>query len=167
VGIDWSRVSNPSSAVNLSGTTVNLVNTLTTYTGNTPQTGDSFVRLGAPVNASISADIAEVEAETDGIAAIPTNPLLTTDLRLNDLDAPVSGVPAAVLAAVVEAAAGAAPQFAVQDVLKQVLAMCAGKTTNMGTANGHVTNPAGTKNRVTADTSDPSNNRTPSGWDNS
>lgn len=48
------------------------VDTLTTYTGNTPQTGDSFIRLGAPAGASIAADLAEIEAETDGIAAIPT-----------------------------------------------------------------------------------------------
>lgn len=45
--------------------------------------------LGTPV-VSISADIAEVEAETDGIAAIPTNPLLTTDVRLDNLDTTVS-----------------------------------------------------------------------------
>lgn len=45
--------------------------------------------LGTPA-VSVSADIAEIEAETDGIAAIPTNPLLTTDTRLNNLDATIS-----------------------------------------------------------------------------
>lgn len=54
------------------------------------QTGDSYSRLGAPAGASVSADIAEIEAETDGIASIPTNPLLTTDARLNNLDATIS-----------------------------------------------------------------------------
>lgn len=44
-----------------------LVDTLTTYTGNTPQTGDSFARLGAPAGASVSADIAAIEAQTDDI----------------------------------------------------------------------------------------------------
>lgn len=46
----------------LSGAVVNvdLVDTLTTYTSNTPQTGDSFARLGAPAGASVSADIAAV-----------------------------------------------------------------------------------------------------------
>jgi hypothetical protein len=39
---------------------VTLVDTVTTYTGNTPQTGDGFARLGAPVGASISADIAAI-----------------------------------------------------------------------------------------------------------
>ena len=47
--------------------TVTTVGTLTTYTGNTPQTGDSFARLGAPAGASISADIAAVKSETDTI----------------------------------------------------------------------------------------------------
>jgi hypothetical protein len=46
--------------------------------------------IGSPTNASISADLAEIESETDGIAAIPTNPLLTTDVRLNHLDADIS-----------------------------------------------------------------------------
>lgn len=45
-GIDLGNVENPTTTLNLSGTTVNLVNTLTTYTGNTPQTGDSFARIG-------------------------------------------------------------------------------------------------------------------------
>lgn len=44
-----------------------LVDTLTTYTGNTVQTGDSFARLGAPAGASVSADIAGVQSDTDNI----------------------------------------------------------------------------------------------------
>lgn len=36
-------------------------------TGNVAQTGDSFVRIGAPVGASISADIAGVQADTDNL----------------------------------------------------------------------------------------------------
>ena len=57
-----------------------LVDTLTTYTGNTPQTGDAFARLGAPAGASVSADIAAIEAQTDdigaagaGLTAVPWN----------------------------------------------------------------------------------------------
>lgn len=46
-GIDWANVGSPTTAVNLSATTTNLVNTVTTYTGNTVQTGDSFARIGA------------------------------------------------------------------------------------------------------------------------
>jgi len=37
--------------------------------GHTPQTGDSFARIGAPVGASISADLAAVKAETAAAAA--------------------------------------------------------------------------------------------------
>lgn len=66
-----------------------LTDTLTTYTSNTPQTGDSFAylgtnmgllganltaaddavmtRIGAPVGASISADVAAVQADTDNL----------------------------------------------------------------------------------------------------
>jgi hypothetical protein len=51
--------------INASGhvSRVTLTDTLTTYTGNTPQTGDSFARLGAPVGASVSADIAAIDAQ--------------------------------------------------------------------------------------------------------
>lgn len=45
---------------------------------------------GAPAAGSIDDQLAEIEGETDGIAAIPTNPLLTTDSRLNNLDATIS-----------------------------------------------------------------------------
>lgn len=71
---------------------VTLTKTLTTYTGNTPQTGDAFARLGAPSGASVSADIASVaiidlaikavtdllvvaQAEPTGIPAVNDTPL--------------------------------------------------------------------------------------------
>lgn len=38
--------------------------TITTYTGNTPQTGDAYARLGAPAGASIAADIATRASQT-------------------------------------------------------------------------------------------------------
>ena len=40
--------------------TNNVIPTVTTLTGHTAQTGDNFARIGAPVGASISADIADV-----------------------------------------------------------------------------------------------------------
>lgn len=48
-----------SMGINASGhiSRVVLVDTLTTYTGNTPQSGDTYVRLGAPTLATIAADI--------------------------------------------------------------------------------------------------------------
>lgn len=44
-----------------------LVDTLTTYTGNTVQTGDSYARLGAPAGASHAADVAAVKSDTGTI----------------------------------------------------------------------------------------------------
>jgi hypothetical protein len=43
------------------------VDTLTTYTGDTPQTGDAFARLGAPAGTSVSADMAAVKSDTGTI----------------------------------------------------------------------------------------------------
>lgn len=69
-GITYQVATNlPGEAVTLAGTqtfnntgswTGNIIgtlSTLTTYTGNTPQTGDAYARLGAPSGASIDADI--------------------------------------------------------------------------------------------------------------
>jgi len=44
-----------------------LTDTVTTYTGNTPQTGDAYARLGAPAGASVSADVAAVKSDTAAI----------------------------------------------------------------------------------------------------
>lgn len=49
--------------INLSGGHVTNVDTLTTYTGNTPQTGDSYARLGAPAGASHAADVAAINTK--------------------------------------------------------------------------------------------------------
>lgn len=69
-GIDWGNVENPSTSVNLSATTTNLCNTITTYTGNTVQTGDSFARIGAN-GASLTAlaQASVLGALTDAAAA--------------------------------------------------------------------------------------------------
>jgi hypothetical protein len=44
-----------------------LTDTLTTYTNNTPQTGDSFARLGAPAGASIAADLVVIDNFVDDL----------------------------------------------------------------------------------------------------
>lgn len=46
-GIDWANVENKTTANDLSATDIQLADTVTTYTGNTVQTGDSFARIGA------------------------------------------------------------------------------------------------------------------------
>jgi hypothetical protein len=74
-------------------TGVVLTDTLTTYTGNTLQTGDTFARLGAPAGASVSADIAAIEAQTDDIGAAGAgltaadDAILTAIAALNNITA--------------------------------------------------------------------------------
>ena len=63
-GLDWANIGGPTAAVVLSGTTVG---TITTYTGNTLQTGDSFARIGAPAGVSVSADVAAVKTDTAAV----------------------------------------------------------------------------------------------------
>lgn len=58
---------------NQTGNLVGTVSTLTTYTGNTPQTGDTFVRLGAPAGASVSVDIAAINSKTTNLPAVPAS----------------------------------------------------------------------------------------------
>ena len=43
-GLDWANIGSPTTTVVMSGTTIGV---LTTYTGNTVQTGDSYARIGA------------------------------------------------------------------------------------------------------------------------
>jgi hypothetical protein len=70
------------------------VDTLTTYTGNTVQTGDNYPRLGAPVGASISADIAAIQADSPNT---PTKNVAFSNLMFmmvdaTDLNTPETGV---------------------------------------------------------------------------
>ena len=75
-GIDWGNVENPTTAVDLSATDIQLADTVTTLTGHTAQTGDNYARLGSPAGADISADIAAVKSETASIVG-DTNELQT------------------------------------------------------------------------------------------
>jgi hypothetical protein len=79
---------------------VTLVSTLTTYTGSTPQTGDSFARLGTPVGASISADVAAVKAQAVTINA--------------DTDDIQTRLPAALVSGRMDSSVGAYPGNTVQ-----------------------------------------------------
>lgn len=70
-GIDWGNVENPTTAVDLSATDIQLADTVTTLTGHTAQTGDSFARIGAAgagltdLGGMSTAMKAEVNAEAD------------------------------------------------------------------------------------------------------
>jgi phage baseplate assembly protein W len=59
-----------------------------------PQTGDNFARLGAPAGASVSADIAAIEAQTDdigaagaGLTAVPWNAAWDAEVQSEVADA--------------------------------------------------------------------------------
>lgn len=58
--------------------------TIATYTGNTPQTGDNYARIGAPAGASVSADIAAAKADTAAVKLktdnLPASPASTTNI---------------------------------------------------------------------------------------
>jgi hypothetical protein len=66
-GLDFNNINDAAGAHTLTNIRIPLVtltDTVTTLTGNTPQTGDNFARLGAPAGASVSADIAAAKADT-------------------------------------------------------------------------------------------------------
>lgn len=93
-GIDWGNVENQATAVDLSGTDIQLCDTVTTLTGHTAQTGDSFARIGAngagltavPWNSSWDA---EVQSEcSDALTAY--NAVATSDLPTNFVDMSIS-----------------------------------------------------------------------------
>ena len=62
-----------------------VVGTIDTYTDNTKQTGDTFARLGAPIAASISADIAVVDANVDTLLTRVTAAVYTAWTKLADV----------------------------------------------------------------------------------
>lgn len=75
--------------------------TINAYTGNTAQTGDSFARLAAPAGASVSADIAAINAKTTNLPAAPAS---TTNITAGTVTTAtnvttVNGLAAAVITA--------------------------------------------------------------------
>lgn len=88
-GLDFDNIKDATSAHTLSSITipaVSAVAVLTTYTGNTVQTGDSYARLGAPAGASQAADIAAVKGDT---AAVKVQTDKLTFTVANQIDANV------------------------------------------------------------------------------
>jgi len=79
MGLDFDNIKDATGAhtlTNIRVPNVTLTDTLTTYTGNTPQTGDSFARLGAPAGVSVSADIATINSKLGAIAGGGLNTVL-------------------------------------------------------------------------------------------
>lgn len=82
---------------------IGTLDVLTTYTGNTLQTGDGFARLGAPAGASVSADIAVINAKTTNLPSDPADESLiiaATDAIMARVGAPVGASISADIAAV-------------------------------------------------------------------
>jgi len=63
-GLDFANIRNATAPTTLADITVP---TVTTLTGHTAQTGDSFARLGAPAGASVSADLVIIDGVVDTI----------------------------------------------------------------------------------------------------
>ena len=70
-------------------TNARLLGTIAAGTHNA-QSGDGFARLGAPAGASVSADIAVIEAQTDDIGVAGAGLTALGDVRIANLDATVS-----------------------------------------------------------------------------
>jgi hypothetical protein len=70
-GLDFANINAATGPTTLTNITVPVV---TTLTGHTAQTGDNFARLGAPIGASLSADIVAVKSDT-AAALVDTNEL--------------------------------------------------------------------------------------------
>jgi hypothetical protein len=88
-GVDWANVGTPGSTVNLSATTTNLVNTVTTYTGNTPQTGDAYaiVNNGTHGNAAIKGYVDDIGTAGAGLTAVPWNAAWDAEVQSEATDA--------------------------------------------------------------------------------
>jgi predicted RNA-binding protein with TRAM domain len=87
----WAAGTRTLTALDEDSTTLDLnattVGTVTTLTGHTAQTGDAFARLGAPAGASVSADIAAIEGQTDDIGAAGAGlTVLATQASVNTVD---------------------------------------------------------------------------------
>lgn len=96
--IDVGRISNDATAADnaesfFDGTgyagTGNVIPTVTTLTGHTAQTGDTFARIGAPAGASVSADVAAVKVDT---AAILVDTGTTLDGKIDTIDTNVDSI---------------------------------------------------------------------------
>jgi hypothetical protein len=99
-------------------------------------TGDAFARLGAPVGASISADI----ANKTGYALTPTERTAIADAQLDE-------------------ASGIEPGWTMRQVLRIVMAALAGKVNGAATTAVNFRDQADTRNRIAA-TVDTFGNRT-------
>lgn len=158
-GIDWANVANPTTALDLSATDIQLCDTVTTLTGHTAQTGDTYGAL--PTNfsdLSITAttgrvDVASIEGSdaTDQInaavdaaldTAIPGSPTANSiNERIKTIDDIADG------------------SYDLQEMIRIMFSALAGKSNGGGTASLNFRDSGDAKNRIAA-TVDANGNRT-------
>lgn len=164
------------------GTTIprcTLTDTLTTYTGNTVQTGDSFARLGAPAGASVSADVAGVQSDTNDIqtrlpaalvagridasvGAMASGTVTAAAIAADaiDADALAADVGTELATALLDMANAIETGLTPRQALRLIASTTAGKLSGAGTATETFRNAvADSKNRIVA-TVDSAGNRT-------
>jgi hypothetical protein len=93
-GTDQSKIANPTATVALTNTSVKSVTDA--VSANMTQIAGQATSASAPVNfpASVANETTVASRATQtSVNSIPTNPLLTTDSRLNNLNAPISDIP--------------------------------------------------------------------------
>lgn len=154
--------------------------TIATYTGNTPQTGDAYARLGAPAGASVSADVAAVKSDTaaiktstntgvapgaaSGIAIVGSN--MGTVSSVTGAVASVtagctltSGERNSVADALLDRSAGVETSFTPRQSLRLILSSVVAKLSGAATTTVTIRDINDTKARITA-TVDADGNRT-------
>ncbi len=112
-GVDWGKVTNPTTTLGLSNTTVGV---LTTYTGNTVQTGDSFARIGVAgaglTNIDLPNQTMDITGSLSGSVGSVTGAVgsvtgLTAATVHSDLDDIQARLPAALVGGRIDASVGA------------------------------------------------------------
>jgi len=138
--------------------TANVVITPVSWTNES--TGDSYARLGAPANASVSADIAAVagyiDTEVAAILAAVDTEVAAIKAKTDSLTFTSAGkVDANVLAmdGIVEGA------YTLKEIIRGLAAACLGKASGLSTTTAVFRDTGDSKNRISA-TVDPDGNRT-------
>lgn len=122
----------PESGGNLATLLSRIVGTLASGT-HQPQSGDSFARLGAPAGASVSADIAAIDANVDAVLADTGTDGVVVAAGSKTGYALTSGERDSIAAALLDLANGIETGITMRAALRAIAAICAGKASGAGT----------------------------------
>jgi hypothetical protein len=109
-------------------------------------TGDAFARLGAPAGASVSADVAAINAKTTNLPGSPA----AVGSQMDLVNAPNATALNAAADATLDRAAGVETGWTVRQAFRIFLAALGGLVSGAGTSAVTITNPGNTKNRIVA-----------------